>query len=164
MILGGSLLCKRNAGTGRVVCFSHHHLLSNMFLLVVLFVGFALAAPIESLPGYSGPALSMDSGYIPVGGSRHLFYWLIESQVNASSAPLLFWYQGGPGCSSLSGLFTENGPLRPNVDGGLDYNSLSLSNFANVVYVESPAFVGFSVRLAFENCTFECSQLFYQFR
>lgn len=47
---------------------------------------------ITSLPGYNGPALSMYSGYIPVGGSRKLFYWAIEAQENTANAPLVFWF------------------------------------------------------------------------
>ena len=32
-------------------------------------------------------------------------------------APLLLWLQGGPGGSSLFGLFNENGPLYVDKDG-----------------------------------------------
>jgi len=51
---------------------------------------------------------------------------------------------GGPGCSSLNGLFTENGPLRPNMNGGLDYANLAWTQYANMLYLETPAGVGFS--------------------
>ena len=39
---------------------------------------------------------------------------------------------------------TEHGPVTPNTQGGLDYNPLSWTRFANIVYLEQPAFVGFS--------------------
>jgi serine carboxypeptidase-like clade 2 len=87
---------------------------------------------------------SQYSGYIGVGGSRQLFYWFIEAQTNPSTAPLVFWYQGGPGCSGLAGLLTENGPLVANSNGGLSYNSVSWTNTHSVVFLEQPAFVGFS--------------------
>jgi len=39
-----------------------------------------------------------------------MFYWLFESRHNPSTAPLVIWLTGGPGCSSELALFTENGP------------------------------------------------------
>lgn len=88
----------------------------------------------------------MYSGYITVDHSagRALFYWLVEAQESPETKPLIFWYQGGPGCSGLGGLMTENGPFQPNEQGGITYTDLSWTKFANVVYLEQPAFVGFS--------------------
>lgn len=50
----------------------------------------------------------------------------------------------GPGCSGLIGFLSENGPLVPQADGSLDQSPLSWNTLANTLYVESPAFVGFS--------------------
>jgi carboxypeptidase C (cathepsin A) len=58
---------------------------------------------------------------------------------------LVFWYQGGPGCSGLGALFTEHGPFTPAKDGsGLVATDIAWTKIANVVYLEQPAFVGFS--------------------
>ena len=41
-------------------------------------------------------------------------------------------------------LFTENGPIMPDGKGGLTKNPIAWTSIANVVYLEQPAFVGFS--------------------
>lgn len=52
---------------------------------------------------------------------------------------------GGPGCSSLGGLFEELGPFVPNADGKtLSPNPYSWNTIANVIFLESPSGVGFS--------------------
>ena len=53
---------------------------------------------------------------------------------------------GGPGCSSLAGGFlSELGPYYPtNEPGGLQRNEFAWTQAANVIFLESPAFVGWS--------------------
>lgn len=52
---------------------------------------------------------------------------------------------GGPGCSSLGGLLSENGPFRVNPDGQTIFeNVFAWNKVANVLYLESPRGVGFS--------------------
>eukprot|EP01006_Ploeotia_vitrea_P027775 TRINITY_DN60541_c0_g2_i1.p1 TRINITY_DN60541_c0_g2~~TRINITY_DN60541_c0_g2_i1.p1 ORF type:complete len:502 (+),score=22.48 TRINITY_DN60541_c0_g2_i1:25-1506(+) len=109
---------------------------------------------ITSLPGLPGPfPFAMYTGYVDVQPShgRNLFYWFVESQRNPSTDPLIVWLQGGPGCSSLIGLFEENGPIHAkpfrNASGTYmkpGFNELSWNKFANVLYIESPVGVGFS--------------------
>merc|ERR1719421_1833545 len=67
-------------------------------------------------------------------------------------SPVLIWLNGGPGCSSMMGLMTENGPCSVNPDGSKDadgkpsttLNPHSWHNKANVIWVEQPAGTGFS--------------------
>lgn len=103
---------------------------------------------IKSLPGWDGPLPSRQfSGYLNLPGtSKHMHYWLVESENSPKTAPTVLWLNGGPGCSSLDGLIYEHGPFRVNPS---DPTKLIRFNYtwaklANVVYLESPVGVGFS--------------------
>jgi len=59
---------------------------------------------------------------------------------------VLLWLNGGPGCSSLLGSLGENGPFMfRDGETELEPNMYSWNKFANVLYVESPPGVGFSL-------------------
>lgn len=45
------------------------------------------------------------SGYLSVGDNGNMWFWFFEARNNATSAPLATWFNGGPGCSSMIGLF-----------------------------------------------------------
>ncbi|KAF7207458.1 lysosomal protective protein isoform X1 [Nothobranchius furzeri] len=108
------------------------------------------AAPVDDeitfLPGLQKqPSFRHFSGYLNVSNGKHLHYWFVQSQNKPSSDPVVLWLNGGPGCSSLDGLLTEHGPFLIQDDGvTLQYNPYSWNKIANVLYLESPAGVGFS--------------------
>ncbi|KAK9077274.1 hypothetical protein SSX86_005611 [Deinandra increscens subsp. villosa] len=104
---------------------------------------------ISALPGQpAGTDFDQYSGYVTVhpNHGRALFYYLAESPVNSSTNPLVLWLNGGPGCSSFgNGAMMELGPFRVNADGTtLSRNKHAWNNVANVLFLESPAGVGFS--------------------
>jgi cathepsin A (carboxypeptidase C) len=85
------------------------------------------------------------SGYLEVNTNKALHYVMVESQSNPQTDPVLLWFNGGPGCSSLLGLFQEHGPYI--IDDGEDFlkeNPYPWNLRANVVYIESPAGVGYT--------------------
>eukprot|EP01090_Pellita_catalonica_P004442 TRINITY_DN14270_c0_g1_i1.p1 TRINITY_DN14270_c0_g1~~TRINITY_DN14270_c0_g1_i1.p1 ORF type:complete len:410 (-),score=41.51 TRINITY_DN14270_c0_g1_i1:35-1264(-) len=77
-----------------------------------------------------------------------MFFWFTEAEDKPEDAPLVVWLQGGPGCSSLFGFALENGPYHPDVSSaraeGMIPFSYGWNRFANTLYIESPAGVGFS--------------------
>jgi carboxypeptidase C (cathepsin A) len=63
------------------------------------------------------------------------------------SAPLLIFLNGGPGASSMMGLFLENGPLRVSNASGDYVISRALQSWAdsyNMLYLDQPVGTGFS--------------------
>ncbi|XP_076912639.1 serine carboxypeptidase 1-like [Bidens hawaiensis] len=103
---------------------------------------------IHKLPGQPDVDFEHYAGYITVDpdAGRALFYYFAESPTNFSTKPLVLWLNGGPGCSSFGyGAMEELGPFRVNSDGKtLYHNDYAWNKVANVIFLESPAGVGFS--------------------
>jgi hypothetical protein len=100
---------------------------------------------VVNLPGLTyEPDFDQFAGYLNASDSKHIFYMYVESQSNPETDPVVFWTNGGPGCSGLLGWGTEHGPFFISASGMLDANELSWNKVANILYVEQPAGVGFS--------------------
>ncbi|XP_016457465.1 serine carboxypeptidase-like 25 isoform X2 [Nicotiana tabacum] len=103
---------------------------------------------IISLPGQPKVSFQQYSGYVTVNQivGRALFYWLTEAENEPLSKPLVLWLNGGPGCSSVAyGASEEIGPFRINkTSSGLYVNKFSWNKLANLLFLETPAGVGFS--------------------
>jgi len=57
---------------------------------------------------------------------------------------LIIWFQGGPGCSGLYGLFNENGPFRIDENNNVVDSKYSWNSIANILYIDQPVGTGFS--------------------
>ena len=100
------------------------------------------------LPGSEGVKdVVQHWGYITVNETygANMFYWMFEAQNNPSTAPLVIWLTGGPGCSSELALFFENGPYKVSKNGQtLTNNPYGWNQNANLIYVDNPVGTGFS--------------------
>ncbi|ODV58908.1 S10 family peptidase [Ascoidea rubescens DSM 1968] len=91
------------------------------------------------------PDVNQYSGYLDIQSvDKHFFYWFFESRNDPVNDPLILWLNGGPGCSSMTGLFFELGPS--SIDSNLNpvYNKYSWNNNASVIFLEQPIGVGYS--------------------
>ncbi|KAL1881267.1 hypothetical protein Daus18300_001119 [Diaporthe australafricana] len=91
------------------------------------------------------PGVDQYSGYLDVGTDMHMWYWFFAARSQPTTAPLVLWLNGGPGCSSMIGLFQEHGPCH--FVGGSSKPSLnqySWNTYANMLYVDQPIGTGFS--------------------
>ena len=101
------------------------------------------------LPNNTNPITMLSqsySGYLDVSPGKALHYVFIESQGDSTNDPVVVWFNGGPGCSSLLAFLQEHGPFV------IDDNSTTIiqnpypwTTNASMLYIESPAGVGFSV-------------------
>ncbi|KAJ6589383.1 serine carboxypeptidase [Mycena capillaripes] len=84
------------------------------------------------------------TGYIDIQ-ARHLFFYFFESRNDPDNDDVIFWTNGGPGCSSGIGLFMELGPCRVvNADNGTVYHPESWNSNASIMFIDQPINVGFS--------------------
>ncbi|KAI0637548.1 alpha/beta-hydrolase [Trametes polyzona] len=89
------------------------------------------------------------SGLIPISSdpneTRKLFFWFFPPGPQGSLDDLIFWTNGGPGCSSLEGLLQENGPFQWSYgQAHPTQNEFSWTNLSSILFVEQPVGTGFS--------------------
>jgi serine carboxypeptidase-like clade 1 len=108
---------------------------------------------ITHVKGFDGPLpFSLETGYVEVDETHgaELFYYFIQSERSPQEDPLILWITGGPGCSALSGLLFEIGPLKFDVAGytegfpRLVYFEDSWTQVSNVIFLDAPVGTGFS--------------------
>ncbi|KAI5648981.1 hypothetical protein M9H77_34986 [Catharanthus roseus] len=132
-----------------------------IYLIISCSVLHVQAAPqsslITKLPGFNGTFPSKHySGYVRLeegnSSTKNLFYYFVISERNPTTDPVVLWLNGGPGCSSFDGFVYEHGPFnfekaKRRSSGGLPIlhlNPYSWSKVSSIIYLDSPAGVGFS--------------------
>ena len=96
------------------------------------------------------------SGYVPIENTqKQIHYLLVQSAQDTFNDPLVIWFNGGPGCSSMLAFMSENGPYTLNDDGEtFTESAYSWNREANVLYIEQPAGVGYSICGDQSECSF----------
>lgn len=86
------------------------------------------------------------SGFITVDKDckSNLFFWLFPAETSPETGPLSVWLQGGPGSTSLFGLFNENGPFQLTSDGDIKLRDFSWTQASSFLYIDNPVGTGFS--------------------
>lgn len=88
-----------------------------------------------------------NSGFFTVNKTveANIFFWFFQkTSPDWRQAPVLLWLQGGPGCSSMYALFTENGPYQVINDREVRLRKYSWTNNYNVLFIDNPVGSGFS--------------------
>lgn len=84
------------------------------------------------------------------GAIEHFYFWAFESRNDPKTDPVVLWLNGGPGCSSFTGLLMELGPCNAvdpaTRDGkpGAEKNPWAWNNNATMIFLDQPVGVGYS--------------------
>ncbi|KAF9525355.1 Alpha/Beta hydrolase protein [Crepidotus variabilis] len=113
----------------------------------------------DKLPNITFPMGKTYAGNLPVNRANHpndtLFFWGFEKSPGSLTASLKpsnaepwgIWLNGGPGSSSMFGLFFEassNGPISINGDYSASSNQYSWDKLADYFWIDQPVGVGYS--------------------
>ncbi|AQK43904.1 serine carboxypeptidase1 [Zea mays] len=107
---------------------------------------------VTRMRGFDGPLpFYLETGYVEVDEQQgvQLFYYFVRSERDPYEDPLLLWLSGGPGCSGISGLAYEIGPLKFDARGQGEFPTLlyrpeTWTKVSNIIFVDSPVGTGFS--------------------
>ncbi|TYZ66791.1 hypothetical protein PybrP1_002607, partial [[Pythium] brassicae (nom. inval.)] len=109
------------------------------------------AAPVDDLvrelPGLDPSVnLTHHAGHIALrsGERNRIFYWHFPAATAPESAPLVVWFNGGPGCSSMQGMFLGISPFKLVNATTIEINKHSWHHSANLLFVDQPVGTGMS--------------------
>ena len=115
---------------------------------------------VNDIPGIDNQIKSY-AGHIKVETSQ-LFFWYFPHETKK----IVVWLNGGPGCSSMTGVFFENGPYRF-TESSINTNTYAWTNHVGMLYLDQPAGTGYSMgplketvkeaSLDFKNLSYGCS-------
>ncbi|KAE9967513.1 hypothetical protein EG328_008164 [Venturia inaequalis] len=95
------------------------------------------------------PKVKSFAGYSDTGPDQHIFWWFFEAKEDALNKPLTIWLNGGPGASSMNGIFRGNGPCLLEKKAGAQAptpyeNPYSWTTETNMLFIDQPSLTGLS--------------------
>ncbi|CAG4943797.1 unnamed protein product [Colias eurytheme] len=93
------------------------------------------------------PGVKSYAGYFTVNEkyNGNLWFWYFPVMDKAvEDTPLILWLQGGPGASSMYGLFEEIGPFTISENMELKKNKYSWGDKYSLLFIDNPVGTGFS--------------------
>ncbi|XP_075211052.1 venom serine carboxypeptidase-like [Lycorma delicatula] len=94
-----------------------------------------------------GTNVTSYSGFITVKDTptykSNMFFWFFPSE-SSEKTPIILWLQGGPGATSMFGLFNINGPFTYTNTSGLGLRYYRWTKTHSVLYIDNPVGVGYS--------------------
>lgn len=98
---------------------------------------------LSKVDGVLGEVHESYSGFFDTDNrTKHMFWWYFPAPTD--DAPLLIWLQGGPGGSSLFGLFTEMGPYVIGEDLTVSRRPVAWTDRYAMLFIDNPVGAGFS--------------------
>ncbi|KAF9924471.1 hypothetical protein FBU30_005569 [Linnemannia zychae] len=98
--------------------------------------------PIQSYAGHFPIRSWHQAGY---RGETSMFYWFFPAiKPKSDNPPLLFWFQGGPGSSSMIGQFFGNGPIYLTENNTLARRETHWAQEYSIVFIDQPVGTGYS--------------------
>ncbi|GAA5933552.1 hypothetical protein JCM1841_006349 [Sporobolomyces salmonicolor] len=95
--------------------------------------------------GLCDPKVRQRSGYLDTAEGHHFYFWSFESRNDPANDPVILWLNGGPGCSSFTGLLQELGPCKiQQIGKDPAWNPYSWTNNATLIFLDQPMGVGYS--------------------
>ncbi|WWC93111.1 uncharacterized protein L201_008077 [Kwoniella dendrophila CBS 6074] len=101
------------------------------------------------IPSYPGEGKGGGDG--DTGKDAKLFFMMAKARRAAGKQRLLFWFNGGPGCSSFDGSLMEVGPFRTVPASETESGKVEVKlveggweEYATVVFIDQPPGTGFS--------------------
>ncbi|KAL9624548.1 MAG: hypothetical protein Q9160_001212 [Pyrenula sp. 1 TL-2023] len=92
----------------------------------------------------TNPDVKSYSGYADIAPDQHIFFWFFESRRSPSTDPISVWINGGPGSSSMIGLFQELGPCGIDSEGNVYNNPYAWNEVSNMLFIDQPTTTGLS--------------------
>ncbi|CAK9785817.1 putative KEX1 protein precursor [Cutaneotrichosporon oleaginosum] len=101
------------------------------------------------IPSYPGPNAGGGEG--PTGKDARIFFMMAKARRSAGKQRVIFWFNGGPGCSSFDGSLMEVGPFRTVPASQTESGQTEIrlveggwEEYATMIFVDQPPGTGFS--------------------